>query len=140
MVCKAVEDLETLLIANYDYTNVASLSAKPDIRLAGENKPGFQDNGEIVLGQERLARSEIITRAYEDMVYLIDAKVTYQGSSSITLKEMVAEIRTVFNANNISGSRTYAYAVTYVWDGLYEERNSTVEILIEARELLVSRL
>jgi hypothetical protein len=131
MVFTAAEDLDTLLTADYVHTNVTSLTADPSIRKIGDDPPSDFDNGEILIGEERLVNTEQQGN-YKREIYQLTVIVEYSvgSTSSTSLKEMVAEMERVFNANNLLITRTYEYFIKYSWLGSYIEGH--MELIIEA--------
>lgn len=110
-----ITDLETFLIANYDYTNVNGLTANPNIRLASDEDPtSYTANGDIILENMITVRPDEVGNTRE-IEYKVDAVVLFENNVT-TLQEMIDELDRIFIANNKSPTRTYRYYFTNSWD------------------------
>ena len=120
MVFTVSTDLDTLLTNNFVHTNVTTTTADPVIFKIDDDPPdSHPDNGEIIITEERLTTTNQ-QGGYKQEIYTCVVKVTYDaGASDTILKETVAEIDRIFNAENLSITRAYDWFITYQWPGNY---------------------
>lgn len=125
-----VIDLRAMLVADFVHTNVNAavtgdpLTADPSIRYRGENDPDTPiSNGQIELVNER-AEKPTTNKSYQSEIYLIECKLIYEGVGQTTtdpeiIKAMLSEIERIFNAENVSNTRTYDWQLDYGWRGSF---------------------
>lgn len=114
-----IEDLKTFLVANFVHTNVAGLSADPNIKLGGDDDPtSFSSNGDILLTDEIFLRQDIQGN-YRTQSWQIIGYVLYPSSDSVIIKLILTEIDRILKVNNANISRTKIYELQPRWDSNY---------------------
>lgn len=135
---RPIKDLKTLL-ATFVHTNVNGLTADPSIRILGDDEPDAIANGEIVLTQQS-SSSPINFGSKRHNNYFIDGYISFEDASDDqTIIEIVDEMTSLMNVNNISSSKTYefqfemtSYNANYII--------GQIDFIISAKELFVSAI
>lgn len=137
MTFTIAEDLKTLLIANFDHTNVGTIAADPNIKLIEDDRPATKEaNGIIEIGQERLVRSDS-HGSWVSKTFIVDITISYPSNTSTVLKKIVSEIERVVDAESIAHTSYFYRVKEYVWTGAYRE--GTMDIRIEVLDALQDR-
>ncbi len=106
-----IQDYKTLL-ANFNPTNVAGISADPNIFIVGEwtSSDNYDSTiGEIKLYSEQQVGHEELGTFQQD-TYVIEIDIHFEDVSAgndVILKLIVQEVKRVHGANNNSATRSY---------------------------------
>ena len=112
-----VTDLETYWSANFDHTNVTSLTADPAFTRKSEDiTPTASANGVIDFKGSRMIGNHYKGDYYRNEIFAIDFDIFYEGNET-TIREILGELDRLNNVNNQSSTRTYHYKLIYEWDG-----------------------
>jgi hypothetical protein len=115
-------DLKTMLTSDFVHTNVAGLTADPNIRYLDSDPPDtYPTNGEIIINNET-GTEPLTNLSYQTERYIIDCDAVYEkvdATAPTIIKGILGEIERVFNAENLSNTRTYDWLLNYTWDGSF---------------------
>lgn len=113
---RAASDLVTFLRANLTMANIAALSTRPLVQLAGVPDSGGDSDSGILEFENEIMKPVFLTPKWRNELYFIDAEYSYMGSSETTFKEMLEEFDLTLQTENLTVDRDYYYEFEYTWD------------------------
>lgn len=120
IVC-ASGDITTITPAGFDVANLTNISTRPTIILEDDERPHYHTDSLLVITDENLLGfdSKFAVRI-ED--YKLNIEITAKRqTSSIGIKDLVAEIDSKNKSNNEAGNTNeYTYQLAYTWASYYK--------------------
>ncbi len=134
-IVAASGDISSITEAGFDFSSVSGLDGRPVIILDGDNEPGFsKEYGQIIIMNENLVNS-IPKFSFRKEDYRNPIEVSYRGSGSKVIKNIIAQMDGVFKPNNKSQLKTYHYDIDGSWDTNYYV--GVIKLFVDARKNMV---
>ena len=109
------------------------------IRLLDDDPPDpYPDNGEIIIGKERLVNSSYMNFNFRSERYLVEVKLLYGDveTTSTTLKAKAQILDDILQGENKTIDRDYIFTILYEWPGGF--RIGLMRLMIEMFREIVS--
>ncbi len=134
-IITAAVDISSITPAGFDPANLTNLTTRPLFLLKDDTDEEFYAEAVIKITDENLLGFEN-SFAIRKENYRLVLEITVDSTTSITIKDLIAEIDAKNKTNNALQTREYYYTMTYAWNSSYLEGIINLIIICKRRAIL----
>lgn len=128
-------DIDAITEEGFDFDAVTDLDGRPLILLGGDGYPNINKTyGQIIIEDENLINA-IPKFYYRTEEYRNLVKVNYDSLGAHILKNIIAQMDSIFRANNKLQTRTYRYEMRGSWNTNY--KSGLVRLFVDCKKDMV---